>query len=203
MQGKAHVRAYVDAFRSLAAQLPSVDSGTLISRFRHGLSPTLSLLIAPRAWTTLDDDIEFVVRVGSAQAAAASSGSSASASPDASGSSGSSSPMDVSSLAALLADASVGESGSLTELLLAALLAALKQRGGSGSGGRGSQGANGADGPRGLPQIQGFEPEEVQLYLDDGLCFGCRSTEHRGRGCPLRRVDADGRVSWAAAPPEI
>ena len=189
VQGKSNVRAYVDAFRSVAAQLPSVDSGTLISRFRHGLSPALTLLIAPRAWTTLDADIEFIVRVGSAQAAAASSSSSAS---------GSASQMDVSSLAALVDDESGGESGTRTELLLTALLAAMQQRGGSGSGGRGAQGANGTNGPRGLPQIKGLTPEQVKAYMDAGKCFGCASTEHRSRGCPLRRVGPDGRVSWPA-----
>ena len=47
-QGKQSVRVYVDAFRMLASQAPSIDSNTLISRFRYGLSPALSTLIAPR-----------------------------------------------------------------------------------------------------------------------------------------------------------
>ena len=192
-QGKQNVRVYVDAFRTLASQAPSIDSNTLISRFRHGLSPSLStlMIIAPRLWTTLDDDIEFIVRVGSAQAAAASSRS---------GASSSSSHMDVSSLAALIDEEAGGESGSRTELLLTALIAAMQQRGGSGSGGRGAQGANGANGPRGLPQIKGLTPEQVKAFINAGKCFGCGSTEHRSRACPLRKVGADGRVSWPAPP---
>ena len=195
------MRAYVDAFRTLASQAPSIDSNTLISRFRCGLSPSLSTLIAPRLWTTLDDDIEFIVRVGSAQAAAAGSSASAAASSGATESSSSdgdasssSSSMDVSALAALLLNTAGRSSGSRTELLLTALVTALSR-----GGVRDAQGSNGASGSAGLPQIKGLTPAEVRAYMDHGLCFGCASIDHLSHACPRRRVGADGRVSFAAA----
>ena len=55
----------------------------------------------------------------------------------------------------------------------------------------------GAGGFRALPIIPHLTPDQVTEYMAAGKCFGCGAKDHSSRGCPKRKVGADGRVSWS------
>ena len=200
-QGKQTTSEYVDSFRRLLARIPDMGAPDQLHQFRRGLRPAIvmQLDVQTPPITALNDAINLAVRVGSRfdMAASSSSGSSSS-------NSGSSAPMELDNIEGLEGDtASDAADAPVTRAELKLLLAAMQDKRRQGAGGSSSSGGNRdrngrfAGQSRGLPTIPHLTPEQVKEYMDAGKCFGCGSKDHRSRGCPKRKVGADGRVSWS------
>ena len=195
-QGKHSINDYVAIFRRLIVAVPTMDVESQMFQFTRGLRPALYMHLRQAMPATLEAAIALAVRMGTAAPSASSSGSGSSA-------------MDLSALLAELdgreaeSSATTPAEAPVTRSEFTTLLAAIQQsnyrRGGDSAGNsRGAQGASGGfQGPRGLPRIKGFSPEKVKDYMDSNRCFGCHKTGHGSRECPLRKVDASGRVTWS------
>ena len=182
-QGKRPVVEYVDAFRRLVGALPLVDVGSLLYNFQRGLAPELRLINLQHHPATLEEAISLAVRTGSVHWGAAANGTAT--------------PMELNALAE---DAYAEGAPSTTPSAvhrsseeLSEWLAAMFR----GDRDRVRPSGTNSLGPRPPPRITGLTAEQVKEYMDAGLCFGCRSTEHMSRQCPRRKVGADGRVSWS------
>jgi hypothetical protein len=199
-QGKQSVNDYIDAFRRLLVRVPTMGDDDRFHLFRRGLRSAIALQIDMQGITTLDAAITRAAQIGGrlegAQAAASSSSSSHHA------------PMELDNIEGLEHDTDDTNTADapVTQSQLKLLLAAMqdKRRAGasssssSNSGGKGNhRQARFAGQPRGLPTIPHLSPEQVKEYMDAGKCFGCGSKDHSSRGCPKRKVGADGRVNWS------
>jgi hypothetical protein len=208
VQGKKTINEYIDSFRRLLGRLTDaaghidMAASDQLQHFRKGLRPAIALQIDMQGITTLDAAINLAVRVGSRidMAASSSSGSSSSSS------SGSSAPMELDNIEGLEGDtASDAADAPVTRSELKLLLAAMQDKRRQGAGGSSSSSGGNRDRnvrfasgqSRGLPTIPHLTPEQVKEHMDAGKCFGCGSKDHRSRGCPKRKVGADGRVSWS------
>ena len=189
-QGRSSINEYVSAFSSLLAAVPGVDTAMQLHLFLRGLNEsTRNVIRSQPSVPTLEQALVMAVRIATPMQSASSSSSSAAPS----------SAMDLSMM-----EIEDGP-GAMERRIVEHVLAAMDVRAAYGSGRgrgegagshRGAQGADGSNhGPRGLPVIKGLTPEQVQMYMDKGLCFGCKSAEHGSRHCPLRRV-VNGRAVW-------
>jgi hypothetical protein len=186
-QGRSSINDYVAAFRRLLVSVPNTDAETTLFQFLRGLNDKTREHIRSQGISTLDAAINMAVRVGTPMP---SSGASSSAAMD---------------LSALLAAVQTSPDAAPSEepVTLAMVLAAIQQSKGPvrshGAGSsRGAQGASGGvSGPRPLPRIKGFSEDKVRKYMEENRCFGCDKIGHGSRECPLRKVDAAGKVSWS------
>ena len=198
-QGKQSVNDYIDAFRRLLVRVPTMGDDDRFHLFRRGLRPAIALQIDMQGITTLDAAIMRAAQIGGRLEGAAASSSSSSSS------SGSNAPMELDNIEGLEGDtASDAADAPVTRSELKLLLAAMQDKRRQGAGGRSSSGGNrdrnvrfASGQSRGLPTVPHLTPEQVKEYMDAGKCFGCGSKDHRSRGCPKRKVGADGRVSWS------
>jgi hypothetical protein len=188
-QGRSSINEYVSAFRRLLVSVPNTDAETQLFQFLRGLNDKTREQIRAQGVVTLDAAIAMAVRVGTPMPSAGSASSSA---------------MDLSALLAAMQVAPESASSSTDEpVTLAMVLAAIQQSGrgpvrshGSGKS-HGAQGASsGYSGPRPLPRIKGFSEEKIRKYMDEDRCFRCHEKGHGSRKCPLRKVDAEGNVTW-------
>ena len=196
VQGKQTINDYIDAFRRLLVHVPTMSDDDRFHQFRRGLRPAIALQIDMQGITTLDAAITRAAQIGgrleSSQAASSSSSSG-------------SAPMELDNIEGLEGDtASDAADAPVTRSELKLLLAAMQDKRRQGAGGSSSSGGNrdrnvrfASGQSRGLPTIPHLTAEQVKEYMDAGKCFGCGSKDHRSRGCPKRKVGADGRVSWS------
>lgn len=193
-QGKATVQAYVATFNALLAHVPTMGEDDRIFAFVAGLSDRVRAHVDEMAHTSLQAAIERAVRFGSRaeRPAAFAAASSAAGAPM---------ELDALGIAAMGCESSAAEptadAAPVTRAEFQQLLAAMRDsrssHAGSARGGRGGQGGRSFRGP---PRIAHLSEQQVKEYMDKGMCFGCKSTEHRSRECPRRKVGDDGRVSW-------
>jgi hypothetical protein len=191
-QGKGSAAVYVGAFTRLVGGVAATMSPEdQLFQFLRGLNPELAKLVAMSDAKTLIDAQTVAVRVGTTMSASSSSSSS-----------GGGNEMDVNNIEGLEKETADDETGSDAPVTqkqmqqqLHQMLAAIQSqhRGGGSSNPSRSKDAYV---PRGLPVIKGMTPQQVKAYMDAGKCFGCGSTDHLGRNCPKRIVDADGKASW-------
>lgn len=202
-QGKSSVQDYVSSFRRLLISVPTMSEDDRLFQFLRGLRKDIATQLRMQGVTTLEEAVEKATRVG-----AASELSGASSSATTSSGSGAA-PMELD--AAMLNNvegleqetssgsqtSSTGASSTVTRAELQQMLNAMReQRGGRRGGFTQRGGREGQQDTRRLPQIEHLSPQQVREYMAANKCFGCSSTEHRSRQCPLRKVDAHGRVSW-------
>jgi hypothetical protein len=211
-QGKKTINEYVDSFRRLLGRLTDaagqidMAASDQLQHFRKGLRPAIALQIEVQGITTLDAAINAAVRVGSrydlATASSSSSGSSSSQHRDA--------PMELDNIEGLEGNTDASDTDTslhapVTRAELKLMFAALQDKrragpsssGSSSGGGKSNRQGRFAGQARGLPTIPHLSPDQVKEYMDNGKCFGCGSKDHTSRGCPKRKVGADGRVSWS------
>jgi hypothetical protein len=191
-QGKHSINEYVAIFRRLIVAVPTMDAESQLFAFTHGLNKHLYMLSRQVMPTTLEAAISLAVRMGTAAPSMSST-------PTGPGHS----PMD---LSVLRAELDGHEAGSLTapsaetpvtRAEYTTLLAAIQQSNNR-NGAGGNQGTSGGfQGPRPLPRFKGFSPEKVKEYMDANKCFGCNQIGHRSTGCPKRKVDGNGRVTYS------
>jgi len=204
-QGKKTVQEYIDIYRRLLARLTDANGvvdmapADQLQHFRRGLRPAIATQLDVQGITTLDAAITLAVRLGSRLEMAAASSSNSSSS-----SSSHHAPMDLDAMDSVEGlEHDTADDAPITRSEMKLMLAAMqdkRRQGGSSSsssGNRGNRNVRFAAGQSRLPTIPHLTPEQVKEYMDADKCFGCGSKEHRSRGCPKRKVGADGRVSWS------
>ena len=166
--------------------------------FLRGLQSSIATQLRVHGVTTLDAAIAMAVRIGSLRDMH-TGGAAPSPSPS------SSHAMDINAMLdgveGLEPDTHShpdARDAPVTRAELQQLLNAMRdeRRPGGAGRGAGAGGNRGRSQPRGPPRIAHLTPQQVSEYMDAGKCFGCGSKDHQSRQCPLRKVGADGRVSW-------
>lgn len=211
-QGKTSVNDYIAAFRRLLVAASSMSEDDRVFQFLRGLRPAIASQLRMQGVTRLEEAIEKAARIGSAfesfAPAGASSASSAGSASAATAAAPRYAPMELDNIEGLEGETSTegGGTGSddtpVTQSQLRELLNAMREerrhtvaRPNTGRGG--SRSGPSSHRMRGVPVVPHLSPVQVQEYMQAGKCFGCGSTEHQSRGCPKRRMGADGRVSWS------
>jgi hypothetical protein len=174
-QGRTSINDYVSTFRRLLLSVPDTDAETLKHLFLRGLNDRTREMLRASGVATLDAAITMAVRVGTPMPADAGAPPAASSASD---------PMD---LNAMNVRASVDAPVMHSELTL--LLAAMQHK----NNYRGGAAAPGLS----RPSEAGFTPQRLEEYMNAYRCFGCHETGHGLRACPLRKVNADGSVTWS------
>ena len=206
-QGKGHVNTYIAAFRKLLMRVPDMSAADQLYHFRRGLKPPLAARLLETNTTDLEAAINLAARVGTLGEAVAAQ-SSSNTSSGASHAGGDAMQLDAiegleretrtSEGSGAGAPAQIAELQQQMQQLLAAMRS---QRAPAGAGAGAAAAASNPRGAgrfgRGPPRIPHLTPVQVQEYMDEGKCFGCGSKEHQSRGCPKRRVGADGKVTWS------
>ena len=200
-QGKMNVNDYVAAFRTLLVAVPDMSGADRLFQFLRGLRASTATQLRMQGVTSLDDAIEKAARIGSA-VEFAHVASVSSSSSYASSSQPSHSAMELDNIEGLERDtdssatpAAADDQAPVTQAQFREFLAAMRD---ARKGGVGKNNRREGRGRR-LPTIPHLSPEQVREYMDAGKCFGCGSTEHRGRDCPKRKVDGNGNVSWPSS----
>jgi hypothetical protein len=201
-QGKRPINDYIDDYRRLIVRVPSMSADDRFFQFRRGLRPAIAMQLDMQGITTLDLAITRAAQIGGRLEGAAQQAASSS-----SNNSNHHAPMDLDAMDSVdgLERDTAADDAPITRSEMKLMLAAMQDKrcqGGSsssssGGGNRGNRNVRFAAGQSRLPTIPHLSPEQVKEYMDADKCFGCGSKEHRSRGCPKRKVGADGRVSWS------
>ena len=203
-QGKGSVHTYINAFRRLLVSVPTMSDDDRLFLFLRGLRPASASFIKIQGVTRLDAAIEAAARIGGLDEHA--HGIRSAASPIVSASDPFSAPMDLDAIhtetrhrdqssRAVVPDAPITRAELLTMFdSLRRELAVDRPR--DHRAPTASTGSNVHTQQRSLPRIPHLSAEQIRTYMDQGMCFGCGSTEHRSRDCPKRKI-VDGRVTWS------
>ena len=193
-QGSGSVADYVSLFRRLIISLPKMHDEDRVHHFLRGLNPVIAMQVRMQGITTLVAAETMAVRVG-----AASMPSSYMPPPaPAAAAAGGSSHMDLDNIEGLDQETS-SSAAPLPAGALEQILAAIQHRSGGGGSNRGGRGGHRSSyEPRPLPKMSHLTPAQVKERMDAGLCFGCKSPDHKSSFCPKRTMGTNGRVTWTS-----
>lgn len=175
-QGRGTVNDYVASFRRLLIAVPSTDDATILFLFLRGLNSKTRELLRASGVATLDAAITMAVRVGTPMQHAA-----AAAGPP-------SDPMDLSAISA--------GHGSLTASEPPIILSEARASLAAMHHGGGRYDVSTPSRPL-IERDSRFTVQRLEEYMDEHRCFGCHRVGHGLRSCPLRKVSADGSVTWS------